>query len=692
MKIQKRLLISILPVVLVAVFLVTFISIQLSTNAVEKQVKDNTRLLSKSYSNQLNSEIMHFKRMASDISSAIETAVNVETVLINAKKRYHEISRVLYTTVDGSIKDMSPYSPGLLSQNYKYDTDWLNAIATKEIVISDPKVYMQEKVFFIYSPVVIDYVINKEPEVVGVAIFVIPVEYMFEDFSDVVYGETGSVFVINEMADFIHHKNSDYILSKKLTDIPNTTDLGRIEISMVSGYSGMATIYQDGVKSFISFYPVPATGWSLAIMGAYTEFSSKVRSLVVINILILIGALILASFTIYILVHGVVRPIEELTVMADKISHGDTSVRAEIETSSEIGILSKSINIMVDQLEDHNIRLEKLVQERTSELVASNEELKTANENVAAMNEELRVTNETLDTNAKEIAAMNEELRVTNESLDDQNKEMETINEELTATVEELDRSNRELEVARNALWGEMELAKKLQTVLLPEDPQIQGYDIAAFMKTTDAVGGDYYDVINICGKDWFLIGDVSGHGVTAGLIMMMVQTSIHVVLSQNPHSKPEDLLSVINRTIHSNIHKLGGNRYMTLTVFACLDHNRLSFAGAHLPAIIYRKESDSIEFLETDGAWIGLIDEVSHLNSDSEFYMNIGDTLLLYTDGITEGESEDGKQFTQQGLADLLMEYRNDDSKKICDSIENYSTKLKIDDDISVLVLKKVS
>lgn len=692
MKIQKRLMVSILPVVFVAILIVTIVAIQLSTNAVEKQVKDNTQLLSKSYSAQLNSRVLEEKRKAVDISAAIETAVNVETVLINARKRYHELSRILYTTVEGKIKDMSPYTSKLLSENFINDMNWRKAIERKEIVISNPQKYMGSDVFLIYSPVIIDYVVNKEPEVVGVAVFVIPASYMFKDISDVVYGETGSVFVVNDEASFIHHKDPSYILEKKVIDLPETTDLSGIQESMVGGYSGMATMYYGNVKSFISFYPVLEAGWSLAITGSYSEFSSKVQSIITINMIILFGSLAFATIVIYFMVHGVVKPIEILTDMADRISHGDISIRANITTTNEVGHLAKSINTMVDQLEDQNAVLERKVQERTSELTVANEELLTANENIAAMNKELQESNEVLDSNAQEMAAMNEELRVTNEALDDKNREMESVNEELTVTIEELDHSNRELESARNALWGEMELAKKLQTVLLPDDPQINGYDISAFMKTTDTVGGDYYDVINVDGKDWFLIGDVSGHGVTAGLIMMMVQTSIHVVLSQNPHSKPEDLLAVINKTIHSNIHKLGGKRYMTLTVFACLDNSRMSFAGAHLPAIIYRKETDSIEVIETEGAWIGLIDDVSQLNKNSEFQMDIGDTLLLYTDGITEGEDENGKQFSQDGLAKLLMECREGNAKHICDTIENYSTKLEIDDDVSVLVLKKVN
>ncbi|MCP4135249.1 MAG: AAA family ATPase, partial [bacterium] len=84
-------------------------------------------------------------------------------------------------------------------------------------------------------------------------------------------------------------------------------------------------------------------------------------------------------------------------------------------------------------------------------------------------------------------------------------------------------------------LEKEMEIAANIQTGLLPQNPFIKDYEISAYMNPADDVGGDYYDIINAEGRDWIVIGDVSGHGVPAGLIMMMVQTSIHTVLTQHP-------------------------------------------------------------------------------------------------------------------------------------------------------------
>ena len=97
---------------------------------------------------------------------------------------------------------------------------------------------------------------------------------------------------------------------------------------------------------------------------------------------------------------------------------------------------------------------------------------------------------------------------------------------ELESAMNELQHSNDELSEARDKLWSEMALAKKIQTTLIPENPALEDYEISTCLIPASEVGGDYYDVIN-GDNDWIVIGDVSGHGVSAGLIMMMVQSCL---------------------------------------------------------------------------------------------------------------------------------------------------------------------
>ncbi len=189
----------------------------------------------------------------------------------------------------------------------------------------------------------------------------------------------------------------------------------------------------------------------------------------------------------------------------------------------------------------------------------------------------------------------------------------------------------------------EMEIAMRIQTSLFPKKPAIKGYEISAYMEPTDEVGGDYYDVIRSDGRDWIVIGDVSGHGVHSGLVMMMTQTAIHVALSQNKDINPSDLLTVINKTISENISRMGEDKHISITVLRAGENGLLTFSGLHEDILIYRAESDTVEALETDGVYIGFTDDIKGMLEDDILRLNTGDVLLLYTDGITESRLKGG-------------------------------------------------
>jgi len=261
-----------------------------------------------------------------------------------------------------------------------------------------------------------------------------------------------------------------------------------------------------------------------------------------------------------------------------------------------------------------------------------------------------------------------------------------------------LEERTQELQETRDALWGEMELAKKIQTVLLPTKPDISGLDISCYMQPADEVGGDYYDVINAAGKNWLVIGDVSGHGVSAGLIMMMVQTSINTAIEQNPEVEPSELLSIINRTIKRNIEKLDKDKYMTITLFAVFQEGRFFFSGLHQDILIYRSSTKTVDTVETDGVWIGLMNDISDFIKTDDLFLEHGDTMLLYTDGITEAWPRNSETATRRQhmfgtntLIELLQAYGDESTerikKELLRAFEDYDT----DDDVTFMVIKRV-
>ena len=267
---------------------------------------------------------------------------------------------------------------------------------------------------------------------------------------------------------------------------------------------------------------------------------------------------------------------------------------------------------------------------------------------------------------------------------------LQVLNINLENKVEE---RTRDLKEARDQLWSEMEIAKKIQTILLPEHPSIKAFDIACFMGPADSVGGDYYDIINSDGRDWIVIGDVSGHGVPAGLVMMMVQTAIHAVLKNQPDLSPNRLLNQVNSVLVDNIHKMDEDKYMTITVFACHDNGMFTFSGLHQDILIFRSALKKVEIIETNGMWIGITENnIENMLCVNQLTMEKDDIMLLYTDGIVEAKNKGDEMYSNEKLVDVfetlcISEKTPTEIKSgIIASLKNFNCK----DDVTLVILKK--
>jgi len=289
----------------------------------------------------------------------------------------------------------------------------------------------------------------------------------------------------------------------------------------------------------------------------------------------------------------------------------------------------------------------------------------------------------------KEVEILSEELEINNLALIDLNINLE----------KRVDERTEDLRIARDALWGEMRLAQRIQTILLPHRIDVKGYDIDAFTQPSEEVGGDYYDYIRTKEKDWFVIGDVAGHGVAAGLIMMMVQTSIHSMITQNPLISPAELLEHVNTVIKHNISHLDEDKYMTITIFATEKDGLFTYAGLHEKILIYRDQSSTVQSIESEGAWLGIMDTIAPFLKENSFTLNANDILLLYTDGITEAWVKNSIRNQRDPLTDMygekslikkLQDNYHKSSKdiigEVLKSLDNYMVR----DDITLMVLKR--
>jgi serine phosphatase RsbU (regulator of sigma subunit) len=183
----------------------------------------------------------------------------------------------------------------------------------------------------------------------------------------------------------------------------------------------------------------------------------------------------------------------------------------------------------------------------------------------------------------------------------------------------------------RERLMEAARLASELQTSLNPLHPTATGLEISAQLLPAAEAGGDYYDVIPTPDGAWIGVGDVTGHGLNAGIIMIMLQSMITGLVHLNPTMSPAELVVAVNRALHDGIHqRLNRDDHATLIVLRYTIDGNFVYAGAHEPPIIYRAATGECETIEPDGFWVGAVPEITPLTRNASFQLQEGDVLVL--------------------------------------------------------------
>jgi sigma-B regulation protein RsbU (phosphoserine phosphatase) len=268
--------------------------------------------------------------------------------------------------------------------------------------------------------------------------------------------------------------------------------------------------------------------------------------------------------------------------------------------------------------------------------------------------------------------------------------EVQALATAMNTMVEELDKSRSTL-AEKKRLERELEIASRIQTSILPKRLEVAGLEIAARMIPASEVGGDYYDVFPVKNGCWIGIGDVAGHGLSAGLEMLMAQSVIAGLVHHAPDAAPADHVRVLNRVLYDNIRdRLGQDEHVTLTLLRYED-GVFTFAGAHEEILIARAAGGSCEHIDTPGTWLGGMPDVSRVTRDSKLELQPGDLMVLYTDGVTEARGKDGEQFGDR-LPTLIEEVRSEPVEVIRDRVIDAvkAWQVEQEDDISVVVVRR--
>jgi PAS domain S-box-containing protein len=238
----------------------------------------------------------------------------------------------------------------------------------------------------------------------------------------------------------------------------------------------------------------------------------------------------------------------------------------------------------------------------------------------------------------------------------------------------------------------ELEIARRVQTSIIPRTFDVPGLEIAAAMFPAEDVGGDYYDVLPANEGAWIAVGDVSGHGLNSGLVMLMVQSAVSAVTRANPDATPREVLCLVNGILYDNIRKrLMTDDHVTFTLIRYRPDGRLVFAGAHEDLLIWRARTGVVERIEPPGTWLGARPDIAYATVDSSVRLEHGDVVVLYTDGITEAMDARRRQFELDRLCKIIEEKGLEPVETIRDAIiDGVREWMAVQyDDMSVLVAR---
>ena len=349
-----------------------------------------------------------------------------------------------------------------------------------------------------------------------------------------------------------------------------------------------------------------------------------------------IAAIALSLLIVFAAVLGISKRItaglSALAGAARRLQAKDYSVRVSIPTRDEVAEAGLAFNRMAEEISFHTENLEHIVEERTRDLESAN----------------------------GEISELNNKLR---------------------------DENIR--------LGAELAVAKQIQMMVLPRPCELQaipGVEIAAYMRPADEVGGDYYDVLKNGSRVKIGIGDVTGHGLESGVLMLMVQ-SVARALQETGEGDPRQFLDRLNRAIYKNIERTKTDKHLSLA-FLDFEDERVTLSGQHEDVLIVRAngEVERIDTLDL-GLPVGLESDILPFIGMVDIRFGSGDVIVLHTDGVTEAEDQEGKLFGFERLCRSVHERHDRSAEEIktgvVDDLMAHIGTQNIRDDITLVIMR---
>ncbi len=240
----------------------------------------------------------------------------------------------------------------------------------------------------------------------------------------------------------------------------------------------------------------------------------------------------------------------------------------------------------------------------------------------------------------------------------------------------------------------ELNIAARIQAGLLPKShPEVKGIEVYGKMIPARKVGGDYYDyIVSPDNKQLsVVIGDVSGKGIPAGLVMVMARLVLNYFLREDKSTK--EILLTTNRLLKDNTEP-----FMFMSMLLARwdsESSKLVYTGAGHENLIVCRQGGELEVIPAGGVVLGVKDSIEDLLEEKELPLESGDTVILYTDGATESISPASEMLELDGFLKMVKKHQNKPPREIVHSLledlRNFVGHGEQHDDITFTVLRKI-
>ena len=263
----------------------------------------------------------------------------------------------------------------------------------------------------------------------------------------------------------------------------------------------------------------------------------------------------------------------------------------------------------------------------------------------------------------------------------------------LTLEVTELVRALADESAKRERMNREIEIAREVQQRFFPQRlPETAGVSLAGMCRPASEVGGDYYDLIELGdGRLGFAIGDVSGKGISAALVMASLRASLRGLILDDPGDLGK-MMQKVNRLVYE---ASSSSRYATF-FFATYDpaSRELRYVNAgHNPPMLARAGTGAVERLEATGPVVGLLAAVAY--ETHALVLEAGDLLIAYTDGISEAMTAEDEEWGEERMLEAVPRGGGASAIEILEELfraaDGFAAGAEQHDDMTLLVMKLV-